>query len=71
MYGLGMDRQSVRQAPRARTADRRQAHFLARIIGTLATAAFMISLSAGTAQALDVGEIVEELPVEIEPASPP
>ena len=32
----------------------------------MATTAFMISLSAGTAQALDIGEIVEELPVEID-----
>ena len=66
MHGLGMDRHSVIQAPRVGTADRRQAHLLARIVGTLATAAFMISLSAGTAQALDIGEIVEELPVEID-----
>ena len=66
MYGLGMDRHSVIQAPRVGTSDRRQAHLLARIVGTLATAAFMISLSAGTAQALDIGEIVEELPVEID-----
>ena len=66
MYGLGMDRHSVIEAPRIRTADRRQAHLLARIVGTLAAAAFMISLSAGTAQALDIGEIVEELPVEID-----
>jgi len=65
MHGLGMDRHSVIQAPRAGTADRRKAHLLAKIVGTLALAAFIISLSAGTAQALDIGEVVEELPVEI------
>ena len=66
MHGLGMNRQSVKQAPTAGGADRRQAHLLAKILGTLALAAFMISLSAGTAQALGIGEIVEGLPVEVD-----
>jgi hypothetical protein len=66
MHGLGMDRQSVIQAPWAGGAHRRLAHLLAKIVGTVALAAFMISLSAGTAQALGIGEIVEELPVEVD-----
>ena len=71
MHGWGMDRQSVRQAPTAGGADRRQAHLLAKIVGTIALAAFMISASAGTARALGIGEIVEELPVDLGIGSTP
>ena len=69
--GWVMDRQSVRQAPTAGGADRRQAHLLAKIVGTIALAAFMISASAGTARALGIGEIVEELPVDLGIGSTP
>ncbi len=61
-----MDRHSVTKAPQAGGADRRQDHLLVKILGTLAVAAFMISVSAGTAQALGIGEVVEVLPVEVD-----
>lgn len=52
-------------APLAGRVDQRQGHIIARIIGTLALAGFMLGLATGTARAGVLGEIVEELPVDI------
>ena len=52
-------------APLAGRVDQRQGHIIARIIGTLALAGFMLGLATGTARAGALGDIVEELPVDI------
>jgi hypothetical protein len=53
-----------RQAPRAEVADRRQGHIIAKLLGTLALASFLLMISAGTARALGIGEIVDESPLD-------
>jgi hypothetical protein len=64
MQWAGMNDHSDRQAPRAEVADRRQGHMIAKLLGTVALASFLLMISAGTARALGIGEIVDESPLD-------
>jgi hypothetical protein len=59
-----MNDHSDRQAPRAEVAGRRQGKIIAKLLGALALASFLLMVSAGTARALGIGEIVEESPLD-------
>jgi len=61
--GMGNHRDNA--APLRGRADRRRGHIIARILGTFALAGFMFALTTGTARAGVLGEIVDELPVDI------
>ncbi len=66
MHWAGMDLHLDGQAPRAGEADRRQRHIIAKVVGTISLAIFIVTVTSGTARALGVGEVVEALPIEIE-----